>query len=265
MKGRMGVLIFSVALFMLCIQLPVIFVEQISGLWDVMEKAMADYMALFSNFSYAGLNDWAQAYSGKIGFSFASFVFMLLVPGPLTLGLSRIWLNVLRGKEAYADMIFSGFSEFIRVVSMDTFRRILMILWAILLIIPGIIAWYRYSQAFFLVADNPKMGPFETIALSKHYMEQNKAPRFLLDLSFIGWFALSVVVFYAIDGGVTAVLLSAGAEPSAFVQMLVSAIVNSVVFAPVFAYRGVASADFYHRVICRDPGSFRDPPALTSL
>ena len=252
MKGRMGLLIASAAVYMLCISLPVIVVEQITGFWKVFEQAMEEYIALFENPKYEAINAWALAYSDKLGVSIATFIFLLLVPGPLTLGLSTIWLHVIRRKEAYTDMVLSGFSNFLRTVLMDTLRRIIMALLAILLIIPGIIAYYRYSLAFFLLADNPEMKPFEALIYSRYYMQRNKGSRFLLDLSFIGWFALSIVAFSLINDGL-AIILSGIGEMTLFSQLIVSFIISAIVFAPVCAYRGVAAAEYYHRVICMDP------------
>jgi uncharacterized membrane protein len=246
---------------MLCVFLPVIIVEQIMGLWNVMEIALHDYMLLFQDLNTAALNEWALKYSDKVGFSLASFLYILFVPGPLTFGLSAIWLRVIRGKDVFADMVFSGFSDFLRVVSMDTFRRVLMVLWSFLLLVPGIIAYYRYNLAFFLVIDNPELKSFEAISLSKYYMQQNKASRFSLDFSFIGWFILSVFIFYAINIGIDEIFLAAGNELSLFASLVSRAIVGAIVFAPVCAYRGVAAAEYYHRVICRDPKSFPELPA----
>jgi len=199
MKGHMSTLIMSSALLLLCVQIPIIIVEQITGLWSTMDAAVSEYFEMYSDLNYNALYEIAETYSGRLGFSFATFLFVLLIPGPLTLGLSNVWLSVLRGKEAYADMIFTGFGNFTRIVSMDTFRRILILLWSVLLVVPGIMAYYRYNLAFFLIADNPEMRSFEAVASSKYYMQQNKNTRFLLDLSFIGWFALSALIFFMID------------------------------------------------------------------
>jgi uncharacterized membrane protein len=253
MKGHMSTLIMSAALFLLCIQLPIILIEQITGLWNTMDTVLTEYMDMFSTFNYAAVNELAGAYAERLTFSFASFLFLLFIPGPLTLGLSKIWLYVIRGKEAYADMVFSGFPSFTRVVAMDTFRRILILLWSILLIVPGIIAYYRYNLVFFLIADNPELRSFEAVARSKYYMQQNKSNRFYLDLTFIGWFALSVFTFYVINNIVMAILLFNGNDVTVFTQLLLMSLIGSTVFAPVLAYRGVAAAEYYHRVICRDP------------
>ena len=253
MKGNTATLIMSAALFLLCIQLPIVFVEQITGLWSTMDAALNEYFETNSYINIIALNDLAERYAGRMNFSFATFIFVLFVPGPLTLGLANIWLFVIRGKESFADMIFSGFGSFTRVVAMDTFRRILIVLWSILLIVPGVIAYYRYNLAFFLIADNPEMRSFEAVSLSKYYMQQNKMNRFYLDLSFIGWLALSFLAFYLINNGVIVAILLTGNEVNLFIELLIMALLASIVFAPVLAYRGVAAAEYYHRVICRDP------------
>ena len=253
MKGNIATLIMSAALFLLCIQLPIIFVEQITGLWSTMDAAMNEYFEMYSYLDISALNDLAGTYTGRMNFSLATFLFVLFVPGPLTLGLSNIWLYVIRGKESFADMIFSGFGSFTRVVAMDTFRRILIVLWSILLIVPGVIAYYRYNLAFFLISDNPEMRSFEAVSLSKYYMQQNKMNRFYLDLTFAGWFALSFIAYYFINNGIMVVIFLTGNDVTVFTELLIMALVGSVAFAPVMAYRGVAAAEYYHRVICRDP------------
>ena len=56
-----------------------------------------------------------------------------------------------------------------------------------MLIIPGIIAAYAYSMAFFIMADNPSVGALEAIRRSKAIMRGRKAKLFCLDLRFLGW------------------------------------------------------------------------------
>ena len=263
MRGRMVLLVASAAVYMLCISLPVIVVEEISGLWDRFDGALQEYITLLeSTPTYNELIEWAQAWSDKLAFSYATFIFLLLAPGPLTLGISSIWLNVLRRKPATVDMVLSGFGNFVRVALMDTLRRIFMVLWAILLIVPGVVAYYRFSLAFFLLADNPSMNPFEALSLSKYYMQRNKASRFVLDLSFLGWLVVSALVFYLINGALVSFFAGQYGGWGIFEQQLVTAVVSSLIFAPVFAYRGMAAADYYHRVICHDPFEYQDRPEL---
>ena len=64
-------------------------------------------------------------------------------------------------------------------------------MWALLFIIPGIIAYIRYSQALYILADDPRKGVFQCINESKYLMTGNKAKFFCMNLSFIGWTILA--------------------------------------------------------------------------
>ena len=246
---------------MLCLGLPVSIVEQITGLWSFYERVTEEFASFLTNnpTSYE-IYEWMLPYStsGQGGFSIATYIFLLLIPGPLTLGISTVWLRVLRGHKTYADMVFSGFGNFARAILLYVIRTVFIILWSILLIIPGVVAYYRYSLMFFLLADDPSISPAIAMILSKHYMQQNKGGRFLLDLSFIGWFILAVMVIFLLSNVVFAIIGSMGLTPSFFVDQLVLGIIGAVVLAPLSAYHGVAAAEYYHRVTCQNPGAFRD-------
>ena len=264
LKGRMSLVIASAVVYMLCLTLPVLIVEQITGLWDMIERAVDEYISeLVSGSNPASVFEWAQSYPYPQGISLATWLFLLLVPGPLTLGLSVVWLRVIRGQDAFADMVLSGFGNFFRSFLLNLVRCVFMAVWAILFIVPGIIAYYRYSLAFFLLADNPSMSPFTAIALSKYYMRGNKGNRFLLDLSFIGWFAASAILLSLVSNMSYDVAAAAGYDMSLFINQLITVVLGSVILAPVFAYRCVAAAEYYHRAICSDPAGYKDPLKLT--
>ncbi|QNQ80416.1 DUF975 family protein [Lactobacillus sp. PV034] len=74
---------------------------------------------------------------------------------------------------------------------------IFVFLWSLLLIVPGIIKGYAYSMAPYIVKDLTDTGkevePTEAINLSREIMKGHKWQLFCLDLSFIGWFVLSII------------------------------------------------------------------------
>ena len=63
----------------------------------------------------------------------------------------------------------------------------LTLLWGMLLIVPGIIASYRYRQGLYILLDHPEMSVMECIRASKHMMDGHKMELFWLDVSFLGW------------------------------------------------------------------------------
>lgn len=120
-------------------------------------------------------------------------LYTLLVGGPFTLGYSVFMLSIFRNMSADASQVFSGFEFYGKATGLFCMMAIFITLWSFLLIIPGIIAALRYSQAFFILADNPELGIFECINRSKLMMYGNKGKLFLLLLSNIGWYILASV------------------------------------------------------------------------
>ena len=66
------------------------------------------------------------------------------------------------------------------------------VLWSLLLIIPGIIAYLSYSLVNYILADNDNMSIMEILRESKRLTYGYKADIFLFGLSFLGWYLLSV-------------------------------------------------------------------------
>ena len=130
-----------------------------------------------------------------ISISIQSSIFILgfIVSGTLYLGLSIFLLSFLRKKEANLMQIFEGFPKFDVALFTYIRRYFYILLWALLFIIPGIIAALKYSQVFFILADNPKMKAKEVLDKSMEMMDGYKWKLFRLYLRFIGWILLSIL------------------------------------------------------------------------
>jgi uncharacterized membrane protein len=63
----------------------------------------------------------------------------------------------------------------------------------LLLVIPGIVAAYRYSMSFYILSDNPQLSAQEAMNESKRMMNGYKGKLFCLHFSFIGWSILCVL------------------------------------------------------------------------
>lgn len=70
-------------------------------------------------------------------------------------------------------------------------QSVYVLLWSLLLIIPGIIATYSYAMTEFILAEHPDLTASEAIAQSKEMMSGNRWRLFCLHFSFIGWDILS--------------------------------------------------------------------------
>jgi len=85
------------------------------------------------------------------------------------------------------------FTIFFRLIALQLLMGIFIIAWSLLLIVPGVIAAYRYRLALFLLFDHPEYSPLECIRVSKKLMEGRKMELFMLDLSNIGWRLLGLI------------------------------------------------------------------------
>ena len=115
----------------------------------------------------------------------------LILGGPLTLGLVYYFVNLSRGEEPKFDSLFSGFDSFGKSLGLYLLQGLFIFLWSLLLIIPGIIAQYRYAMTFYLLKDNPEIGINEALSQSCEMMKGYKWKYFVLSLTFIGWYLLS--------------------------------------------------------------------------
>ena len=111
----------------------------------------------------------------------------------LQLGYVTYTLHVIDHKPAGFGDLFSCARYFLKAWGLGLMISIFVGLWSLLLWFPGVIASYRYSQAFFILAENPEKGVMECIRESKAMMKGRKMDRFVLDLSFIPWYLLCFV------------------------------------------------------------------------
>jgi uncharacterized membrane protein len=71
-----------------------------------------------------------------------------------------------------------------------------MILWSLLLLIPGSIKSYSYAMTEYILKDNPELQNNAAIEKSMEMMNGHKLRLFLLHLSFIGWYIVGVLTLF---------------------------------------------------------------------
>lgn len=123
----------------------------------------------------------------------AGAVMPILIGGPMMIGQSICFLTLARGQRPDVAMLFSGFQQFGKAVGVHLTMSLFILLWMLLLIVPGIIAAYSYSQAFYIIADDPSCGVMEAIRRSKQMMQGRKWKFCCLSFRFIGWSLLCML------------------------------------------------------------------------
>jgi len=119
----------------------------------------------------------------------------LLITGPMILGLTVFFLALSRNQDAKLEQIFEGFNNFGNSLAAYLLISIFVFLWALLLIVPGIIAALSYAMVFYIMADDKSIGATEAIDRSKKMMDGYKWKLFCLKFRFLGWALLCVLTF----------------------------------------------------------------------
>lgn len=117
----------------------------------------------------------------------------LILTGPMALGMMIFALALSRNRGPQLSQLFEGFQRFGTAFVAYLLMTVFIFLWMLLLIIPGIVASYAYSQTFFILADHPDVGALDAISQSKEMMRGNKWKLFCLSLRFIGWSILCIL------------------------------------------------------------------------
>ncbi|MDE7070885.1 MAG: DUF975 family protein, partial [Clostridia bacterium] len=139
--------------------------------------------------------DVIQGALGGLAYVGVGAVAMLIVMGPLTIGYSKIALNVARNKEVDLGMLFDGFKDFGRTLVLYITNQIFIFLWTLLLIVPGIIKSFAYSMSYYILLDDPNISANDARKKSIEMMKGNKWRFFCLQFSFIGWGLLCLITF----------------------------------------------------------------------
>lgn len=111
-------------------------------------------------------------------------IISLLIGGPFALGAATFSLNISRGKDAKLEQIFQGFNRFSTALGAYLLMLLFVILWTLLLIIPGIIAALSYSMTFYILSDDQTIRAEDALKKSKIMMEGYKLKLFYLCLRF---------------------------------------------------------------------------------
>ncbi len=178
--------------------------------------------------------------------SFGSGIYAFILDGPLQLGLAFACLTFLRTRKPDGSLLFEGFEHFGKAFWLNLLMMIKVFLWTLLFIIPGIIAVFRYSQAYYVMVDHPELTANQCLKESSRIMMGNKWKFFGLNLSFIGWWFLASLPESFFEAFIRAGILTMPDND------IITFIVKWALFIPicfVFIYVEIASSAFYDLAI----------------
>ena len=151
----------------------------------------------FLNAFYSGNYETAFALLDRVRPPASSYMIdgaLRLVMMIVSAGFTVFVLNTIRNAGAVYGNLLDGFGMAGRIILLNLLEGILVFLWSLLLLVPGIIAAYRYSQAIYILLDHPEKSVLECIRESKELMRGRKGELFKIDLSLLGWAILGAFI-----------------------------------------------------------------------
>lgn len=127
------------------------------------------------------------------GMGLVGLALSILVFNPLIVGCYRFFLKNSRGGAELGELGAGFQGDWGNVVLTMFLRNLFIVLWGLLLVIPGIVKAYSYRMVPYLLKEHPELSGTQAITVSRKMMDGQKWNAFVLDLSFLGWMILSVL------------------------------------------------------------------------
>lgn len=135
----------------------------------------------------------------SIGLFLPACFAMLPLIGPLidwalsavfSIWLASFMLALVRGQTPQLSAISASLGRWWLGMKVFFFSGLFVLLWSLLLLIPGLVAIISYSMTFYILAEDDSIGALEAIRRSKAMMQGNKWKYLCLLGRFVGWFIL---------------------------------------------------------------------------
>lgn len=118
----------------------------------------------------------------------------LIVSSAMSVGICRFSLNyAYDDKQPVLKDIFSGFKVILKAIGLFFLLGIIVLVGTILLVIPGIIFSFMFSQSYFILADDNTKSIIQCLKESAAMMKGYKLKYFVISLSFLGWIILGLI------------------------------------------------------------------------
>lgn len=129
--------------------------------------------------------------------AFSSFIYAIALGGALMLGRSLYILRYLRNKQIDYPSILDGVRFFFSATLIYIIQMTVISVLTMFLVIPGIIAFYMFRQAFNVLAEDPSRSAMSCLAESRRLMAGNKMRLLQLDMTYIPFVIFGILPLVA--------------------------------------------------------------------
>lgn len=123
----------------------------------------------------------------------AVFFYMILFSGVFKLSECLYALTYIRNRKADYRALGESLSYYIKALIVFIIQVLLISFWTFLFIVPGIIAALNFSQAFYILADDPDKKASEVLMESKMMMYGNRMSYIRLLLCYVPYYLIAYI------------------------------------------------------------------------
>ncbi len=169
-------------------------------------------------------------------------------------GVTAVVLRALRDdSEGWLSSGFGGFRRPLDVTFLFLAQNLIVAFWTLVLVVPGIVAAYRYRLAWYLKCENPDWGAWKCLGESARMMKGFKGRAFGFDLGFL---AMMFPAALALAACAHRYGVSGGGIGFAVCALVFSAATLALVYLTAWFVTGRAA--FYREVKSLQPEQPRD-------
>jgi len=130
----------------------------------------------------------------SIGFFVIAILVSIFIGAPILVGSKRFFMKS-RVEKTSVGALFYVFKSghMLNTVLIMFVQNLKLLLWTLLLIVPGIIKSYEYRMIPYILSENPEIEMKRAFELSREMMTGQKWDTFVLDISFILWNILGAI------------------------------------------------------------------------
>lgn len=118
---------------------------------------------------------------------------------PFGVGGKRFMIKSVEDVAQVKEIAYGFDHSYKNIVKVMFHRDLSIFLWALLLIVPGIVKMYEYYMVPYILAENPDMEYKAALQMSRDMMDGNKWKTFVLGLSFILWDILGALTLGIVE------------------------------------------------------------------
>ena len=161
---------------------------------NISQSEAMNYMRYAADGNYEYALKYAETMQPPAA-AYAINLLLSLLSGVVEVGFLIFLLNTLRNRQPCYGNLLDGFSFWWKIILLNLLRGLTVGFLSLLFAVPGIIAHYRYSQAMYILIDDPTKSPVQCLRESAVLMKGRKRELFRLDLSLLGWYFLGLIPY----------------------------------------------------------------------